>query len=248
MPTRRLIMAVVATTLAVQPASAQDFVGRIMDADTGEPLPGVHVVLMDTERREYGSVVSDDDGHFLLPVPGAGEWRISATRIGYDAVLSDPVTVEAGERVEVEFQLVVEPVPLETLMVRLRSLRPQTDVDRFYERMEGGGFGRFISRDDIERTHAYSVTNLLYMKGGVRVAQGAGPGKPTLRMHDGCVPAVFIDGLQINEFDTNESPDYWLHPASIEGVEIYPFGAFGPPGYYDRRGCGLILVWTRRGS
>lgn len=247
MPTRHLIMAVVATTLVVQPARAQDLVGRIIDADTGEPVPGVHVVLMDTERREHGGVFSDDDGGFLLTVPGAGDWRISATRIGYDGVVSDPFTVEAGERVEVEFRLTVEPVSLDSLLVRLRSLRPATEIDRFYERMERGGWGRFISREDIDRTHPIRVTDLLSMKGGVQVVRGTGPGqRQTLRMSDGCVPAVFIDGIQINRADPNESVDYWVHPSSIEGIEIYPFGgAFGPPPYYDRRGCGMILIWTR---
>jgi hypothetical protein len=249
MPARRLILAMVATTLAVLPLRAQDFVGRVIDADTEEPLPGVHVVLMDTERRGQGGVFSDDDGRFLLTVPGAGEWRISATRIGYGAIVSDPVPVEAGERVEVEIRLGVEAIPLEALVVQGRSTRRGTDIDRFYDRMERGGFGRFVSLEDIERTHPIHATDLLRMTAGVRVVGASGPGRrPALRMAGGCVPAVFIDGTQINRFDPNDSLDYYLHPSSIEGIEIYRSAGQGPPGYYDPRGCGLVLVWTKRGS
>lgn len=253
MHTRRLIMAALASTLAVMPARAQDVVGRVIDADTEEPLRGVHVVLMDHERRGQGGVFSDEDGRFALSVPRAGEWRISASRIGYGAIVSDPLPVDDEERVEVEIRMGVEAVPLQGLVVQSRSIHVTDEIDEFYQRMERGGrfgFGRFVSREDIERRSPIHTTDLLRMTASVRVvgASGRAGSRPALRMSSGCVPAVFIDGSQINWHDPNDSLDYYVSPASIEGIEIYRTPGQGPPGFYDPRGCGMVLVWTRRGS
>ncbi|NIP83267.1 MAG: hypothetical protein GWM90_30195, partial [Gemmatimonadetes bacterium] len=82
MHTRTLTTAFLATVLVVTPALGQNLVGRVVDAESEQPLEGVRVVLLDGERNEFGGTFTDDAGRFVLAVPRSGEWLLSATLIG----------------------------------------------------------------------------------------------------------------------------------------------------------------------
>ncbi len=250
MHTRTLTTAFLATVLVVTPALGQNLVGRVVDAESEQPLEGVRVVLLDGERNEFGGTFTDDAGRFVLAVPRSGEWLLSATLIGYGRLITDPVPVDPGERVAVEVRLGVEAVPLEALVVTGRSAHMNPDIQSFYRRLERGGragIGRFVAREDIERSSPSYATDLLRTMPGMRVVRGRAGQGSGLRMSSGCVPAIFIDGTQINRLDTGDSLDNYVTPQSIEGIEVYRGAGQQVGRFHDGRGCGLVLVWTRRG-
>jgi outer membrane cobalamin receptor len=105
-----------------------------------------------------------------------------------------------------------------------------------------------VNREDIERIRPIEATDLLRMTSGVRVVQGTFGRGRGLRMAGGtCIPALYIDGVQINRTNTDDSLDDFVAAQSIEGIEVYR-GAQQVGRFFDQKGCGLVLVWTRRGA
>jgi hypothetical protein len=58
----------------------------------------------------------------------------------------------------------------------------------------------------------------------------------------GSAAAWFIDGVRVR------GDDLWtVMPSQVEGIEVYRGAANAPGVFQDRSGCGVVLVWTRRG-
>jgi iron complex outermembrane receptor protein len=74
--------------------------GRVVDAQTQEPLSGVALRLEGTRRE----AASRADGGFTMSDVSAGTYKIRATRIGYALLLQD-VTVTAGATANVDLAL-----------------------------------------------------------------------------------------------------------------------------------------------
>jgi hypothetical protein len=246
-----LLAALLLAVAAGSPADAQSIVGTVADAETGSVLEGVHLVLVDSEGEGVAEAFTDDRGAFYLDVPSAGLWGFSAELIGYGTVASEVMEVGVEERVEVAIRMGIEAVPVDPIVVTSRIRSMNSEIQEFYDRMERGersGMGQFITRDQIERRAGGEATDLFRTVGGVRIARGR-PGRGrVIQMHGGCVPAVFIDGTQINRFDSGDSLDDYVVVDAIEGVEVYRGAGQQVGRFHDPGGCGVVLVWTRRGT
>lgn len=240
-----------AAALAASGATAQNISGLVIDEATESPVEGARVVLMDDDERPRGETFSDSEGQFWMEVPRTGTWWLAITSIGYEPVVSAPIEARVGDYIEVEVYLTVAAVPIEEpVVVTGRMEHLNSDIQGFYDRMEQSeraGVGKFLARRDIERMRPLEPSDLLRTMHGVRVVQGArGRGK-ALRMTGGtCTPAIFIDGTQINRINVGDSIDDYLTVHAIEGIEVYR-GSQQVGRFNDGRGCGLVLVWTRRG-
>ena len=87
---------------AVNPALAQStgtVTGQVVD-ETGAPLPGANVVVMDTQIGE----ATDQNGRYRLSGVPSGEQALTASFVGYN-VVDTTVTVRAGETIEMDFRL-----------------------------------------------------------------------------------------------------------------------------------------------
>jgi iron complex outermembrane recepter protein len=93
--------------------------GRVLDAETGDPLPSAHVVLVGTER----GATTGDEGRFRLDGLPAGTHRLRASFVGFTAQ-EQVVDVVATRTAEVTFALVPEAPGEEVLVTadRLRSV------------------------------------------------------------------------------------------------------------------------------
>jgi hypothetical protein len=233
------------------PAVGQRLVGVVVDQETGEGVAGAELVVRDTAEAVQGRAVSDDDGAFVIDLEGGGIFSLAVSRVGYQSFSYDTVEVAAGERVVLEVRLGVRAVPLEPVVVSARSRVRAPAIERFYERLERGrraGTGHFFDRSDIEALQPSRVSDLLRRVSGVRVVPGRGGHEDAVRMRGDCIPALFIDGSQINRADRHDSLDRYVSTLAIEGVEVYRGPATAPAEYFDRHGCGVVLVWTRRGE
>jgi hypothetical protein len=245
-----LVLALVVWTSSL---GAQQVVGVVIDEQTGEAVAGAEVTLADAEGVSLARVRTSPDGRFALAAARDGSFQLSVSRLGYHPLDAHPLSLIAGERVLVEVRLGVAAVPLEPLVVAERSRIHPPQIAAFYDRMEQGrrsGQGSFIARSEINASHAARATDVLRRVNGLQVVQprpATGRGN-LVRMRGGCLPAIFVDGNQINRFDAGFSLDDHVMIASIEGVEVYRGAGRAVGQYHDDRGCGLVLVWTQRGE
>lgn len=122
--------------LAAQTAGAQTIRGTLREADTGRPITGTLVRLLDARDVVHAGTLSDSAGRFTLTAPRPGEYRLRAEGIGYAAATA-PVQVPAGgEAREVELRLATSAVALEGVSVvaarRQRcAVRPEQGLEAY---------------------------------------------------------------------------------------------------------------------
>ena len=115
--------------------------GTLTDAETGEPLPFVNIVLQQGNNQVTGSATDFDGNYTIKPIP-SGAYDVFVSYVGYNAkrvdgvrINSDRITfldidLDSGVRLE-EFEVVEYMVPL---------------IDE-----DGGSSGGLVSRDDISK-------------------------------------------------------------------------------------------------
>jgi hypothetical protein len=124
--------------------------------------------------------------------------------------------MEAGDSLAVEFLISTEAVLLQPLTVVAASTRPQGLLGGFYERMERGGFGSFINRDEIEKRQPIYPSDLLRTIPGVQVVP-TWWGRALVVMRGRCIPQIYLDGMRVG----SASIDELVSPFELEGIEVY---------------------------
>ncbi len=98
--------------------------GRVTDADTGEPLPGANVVVVDTRM---GATVDANGEYFILRV-SPGIYEVRASLVGYQSVSKTEVEVLLDRTATVDFQLKESTVELDAIVVTADLDPVQMDV------------------------------------------------------------------------------------------------------------------------
>jgi hypothetical protein len=240
-----------ASGAVVRSATQRGISGRVMEAGTGRAVGRAAVTLLNERGHHMVQVTADGEGNFHVPVPAPGRIRLRADRVGYQRTTSDAITVAPDDSVRVELLMSTDAVVLAplTVVASSRSVSRNSRMASFEWRAEHNPWGRFVGPEQIQRINPMFATDILQQVPGVWV-EGSGPNRvPTVRGRFGsrCVPTFFVDGHQSTQIPLDElvsGPD-------IAAVEVYdqPFEAppeFMPPG--NQLGCGVIVVWTRRGT
>lgn len=240
-------------------AQTTTLLGRVVSHGSNpEPIAGA-TVRVHTDREQV--IVSDARGRFVLRDIPAGRVDVSVEMIGYHS-RQEQISLQPGATSDVEIVLATQPVKLEPLAVTARS--EWLMRNGFYERRyETGINGRYITSADIARRDPTFLTDLLRDMSGVKI-HNAGIGRRVVRFNrtemrgltdrrpdnlPGCQPLLYLDGRQyidsvergwqrIDDFNV-------VTPAAIEAVEVYIGNA---PPEFRNEGCGVILIWTKRGG
>lgn len=91
--------------------------GRVVDAESGSPLAGARVTLVETGRF----ATTDEDGRFRIANVAPGTYRLQVQTISYRTA-EQTVQVREGETVEVDVGLTLQPVRLRELVISPRRV------------------------------------------------------------------------------------------------------------------------------
>lgn len=229
--------------------------GRIMDAQTDDPLSDVEVAVVDQERAR---VLSNQQGGFVLRDVRPGLLTVRFSRLGY-APRTTTLVVQPGEERELTTQMSTEAIELPAIDVTANARLGYLERVGLYARQRTAKGTQFM-RDDIE-LHATNspLHNLLRRAPGIlvqaisngsgtafyavnrRVQTGfaAGPANPFARGGP-CILPVYLDGVRTITAQIDQIPS-----AQIEAVEVYS-GGDTPIQYAGTNPCGVVLIWTRR--
>lgn len=241
----RLLPAALLVPLLAGSLSAQGIRGRVLDAETGQPVAGATVEVLDAGEVALRRVVTDTAGGFSLRVAETGRYHLRSERIGYETVTSPPIDMVAGDTLVVELRMATEAVVLAPLTITASSRRSPWDrtLDEFYERQRRG-WGRFIGPAEIERLRPVTVTQLLHGYPGIRIRYGRGM-QSTVLMRTGrgnCAPTIYVDGHRMPGNDI----DQWVTGSAVRAVEVYSRAMEVPGEFASVRNwnCGAIVIWT----
>jgi hypothetical protein len=241
----RIVLAAVLCALLIVPAAAgaQTLRGVVLDDATGAPVPTARIELRSVEAGLLTAAESDRDGRFALTPRQAGRYVLRVTHLGYEPLDSVAVHARAGESVQLELRLGRTAIPLEPVVVVARR---RADVAGFYERMQRGGMGSYVTREEIDRRPASRASDLLRTMPGIRV-ESTGANRSVVTMRGGlgrCLPTIYLDGMHIRQYPESGVDD-WILPASLEGIEVYTSFASAPSPLHAQGACGVIAFWTR---
>jgi hypothetical protein len=229
----------VGAALGVAPrvAAAQDraavMVGRVVNRESRAPVGGAIVVLVATGV----TATSDSTGQFRYSGLSPGVHRFEVRAVGYE-MSAWRVRLDAGEQLR-EFEL-------DLLSYEL----PGVDVEAHgrlaeFERRRAQGMGFFFTRDEIERRHASSLSDLMRAVPGVQTTcrpRGSCAIVMT-RSPRGCRPEFYLDGF-LASFSVG--PDFPL--TGIHGIEVYRTASEAPAEFRKPElRCGVIVIWSRMG-
>ena len=241
----RIIGSLLFAIVGAGATQAQSFRGVVLDAATRNPIAGTIIQVGSDRGNQQRRTTTDSAGTFFLTLPGPGLYTVVATRIGYLQHRGDTVRVGDGEAVALRIELDRSAVPLRPVVVTERlSWLPDG-----FEQRRASGFGRFLTRTDIENRRGSQTTDLLRGMPGLQltpVRRGRGSGTILQMRGPGglCSPAVWIDGIPL--VDGGQSLDQVLAPSVLEAIEVYN-STSNAPIQYRTGNCGVVLFWTKRG-
>lgn len=226
--TLRRLLSVVALACALLPGAARAQNGAtidllVTDGDSGTPLAGATVVVDGVFRA-----VSDSLGRVRLTGLSGGRHVLNVVMLGRRLVAPE-VDVADGEVLNLEVVLDVESVILPEIEGIARPrIGPGTGG-----RPGVRGVGRWISREEIERSGAHKLSELLVMIGVMR---------PDGRLRSvRCHPALVADGLRLAGTSIDIFP-----VQDLEAVQVFSNGTAPPEfGGTAESPCGIVAVWTR---
>jgi hypothetical protein len=244
---KTLLLAAAVALITSPPAAAQVVRGLVVEADTRTPVAGAEVELRTARQRDTARGTTDSLGVFRIVPPRAGAYAVHVHHAAYVTFDGDSVHIGTGETVSIEVRLGRSVIPLDPLLVTARNAGHMAGFD---ERRRAGGFGRYLTREQIEGRGADRTTELLRGMPGVTLDRIRGrPSKSLIRMQSGlggCLPAVWVDGVQVQQLPENSLDDL-LVPGMVEAVEVYTSFSAAPAQFVSGV-CGVVIFWTRRGS
>lgn len=249
-----LCIALAAVLVAVGTADAQVYVrGRVLEFESGEPIPGARVALLAASGREVEVRLSGTGGTFEFETPPLRAVQFRVQRIGYHETLTPILRLDGHDTYQVEVRMDPDAVPLAPLEVVARARTRESPVLADLSHRLANGLGWYVTREEIDRRNPGRVTDLLAMAPGVRLASGGhGLRRVVLGTRRRCPAQIYVDGMLMNSGSPAvgpPSPDDYVSPESVEAIEVYRGLATVPASFLNPEAeCGVVAIWTRRGG
>jgi outer membrane receptor protein involved in Fe transport len=203
--------------------------GVVTDAETGEPLPGVNVVV---EGTYYGAA-TDLEGRFVIRRVKPGQYTLKISMIGYKVVKKTGVVVQQGKTTEVSIELESTVLALGQEVVVIGE-RPLFDIEETSSRRALSG--REIAQQVVEDVKDIVATQVgvVEMDEGLHIRGG--------RAYEN---AYLIDGISVQDPLAGTGFGLQLTSDAIEEVEIIT-GGFNAE--YGQAMSGVVNVTTKEGG
>ncbi len=202
-------------------------VGKVVDKQTGEPLPGAGVIIQETGQ----GTATDLDGSFVIINVAPGTYTLRASYVGYQDMIVKNVQVDADRTTEVNFYLSPAALVESTVVVTAKPKAIKKDLTS----------SRTITTSkDVENLPVTDVTDIVTRQAGVTLRggelhiRGGRPGEVSFS----------VDGIETKDpytnFSTSLVPLLAMQEASVErgGFDVDQGSA----------SSGSIQIITKEGS
>ena len=219
--------------------------GAVTDACNGEPLPGAHLRITDTNWM----TIVDEGGRFVFRDLPAGNYRIVASHIGYAPAEKELSVFNEGSAI---LNISLKPKLMLLPEVTIEASSPNVVI---------------YTADEIKKISAEDLAAFLNQTGEFTILDGGGAKEAGITIR-GAKPeqiAVYLDGHRLNDPRTGgvdlktvpvnsldrivirRNPDLTMGASGPGGaVELYSAGIRGKAlkfgfGSYGRRSCGVEI-------
>ena len=218
--------------------------GTVIDAETGETVPGVNILIVELQR----GAASDSDGNYEIRNIDAGTYTVRATFVGYNTFTG---TLQVGSQdVDYDISLEANIVGLDELVVSGYSVVSKRELT---------GSISSVSASDIENVSLQNTQSLLQGRAaGVTVTATSGNPGAAFRVNirgNGSInaatePLYIVDGVQIATEQTSNltstTPLNAINPNDIESIEVLKDAAAAAI-YGSQAAAGVVIITTKKG-
>lgn len=201
--------------------------GVVTDAETGEPLPGVNIILEGTVR----GAATDTQGYYNILTVSPGQYTLKFSMMGYKIALIEEVRVRIDLTTTIHVEL--EQTVLETEeTVTIVAERPLVQMDMTSSLAT-------VSSEEIEISPAQSVQGMLSLQAGVVESGGI-----HIRGGRSSEVAYWVDGVAVTDvFDGGMGIS--VDQFSVQELQVVS-GTFNAE--YGKAMSGIVNIITKEGG
>lgn len=202
--------------------------GRVTEAETGEPLPGVNVVIVGTTL----GTTTDVEGDYFIANLAPGTYSIRASFVGFTPVTVTDVRVSSNSSAEVDIEMQAETLELGEEVV-VTAQRPLVEKDNTTSLV-------VMNSAEIQARPTRDLTDVLTSLPSINVESGE------MVFRGGTIDQVsfVLDGQRVRN-PVDHSPYTRINLSSIQEMEVIT-GAFNAE--YGEARSGVINVITKDGT
>ncbi|MBX2977487.1 MAG: carboxypeptidase-like regulatory domain-containing protein, partial [Ignavibacteriaceae bacterium] len=203
--------------------------GKIVDAASKEPIPGVNVIVKGT----YYGAATDMNGNFRINEISPGTYTVEVSSIGYKTIQYTALQIEANKNKALDIKLEETVLTLGQDVVVVGE-KPLMDVEETQSK-------KTISRDDIEMSIVENIGDLVTQQAGVIKSDNA----IHIRGGRSYENAMLLDGVSVQDPLAGTGFGLQLSANSIEEVEVITGGYNAE---FGQATSGVVNVRTREGG
>ncbi|MEX0679820.1 MAG: TonB-dependent receptor [Balneolales bacterium] len=205
--------------------------GRVVEETTGEPLPGVNIVLQGTTQ----GTVSDMDGYYNILNIEPNDYNIVASMVGFARVIVEDVQVSMNENSVINFEMREEAIEGEEVTI---------SAPREIVRLEQSQSRTLVRAEDLEAQAVSNLEEVLSTYPGISLTAGAGGTGLVIRGGNLNETDILVDGLSTRDMRTQQ-PNTTLNLTAINELEVISGGFTAEQGGIR---SGMVNVRTKDGS
>ena len=212
--------------------------GTVVDSTSGEPIPGVNVVVVGTQQ----GASTDAEGQYEITGVEAGTYDLRASFIGYAPQTVEDVEVPADETTTVNFELRLSTIALEEVVAigygtaqrkNLTGSVSSVDVEEVAEAQTVDNIGQLLQG----RVPGLSAGVATEADGGTNLEIR---GRNSIEA--GNDPLIVVDGVPYHQGDLSD-----INPSDVASIDVLK-GASAAAVYGASAAAGVIEVTTKRGT
>lgn len=201
--------------------------GRVVDAATGEGIPGVNVVIEGTTR----GATTDLDGEYVMIGIRSGSYTLVASFVGFASIRREGVSVSTDLTSTVDFQMREEVIEGEEIVVTAEAVAVRKDLTSSEAR---------VTAETIEQLPVTELGQILEVQAGITNRNGS------LHIRGGRSSEVvfMVDGVPVTDtFDGSQAVQ--LENDGIQELQVIS-GTFNAE--FGDAMSGVINVVTKEGN
>ncbi len=201
--------------------------GVVIDSETGKPLPYTNVFLSGTNI----GTIAMQNGKFYLNGIRPGTYTVKASYISYGTGMQ-MVTVAAGEIADIEFNLDVEAIYVDTIHI---------SGERKLIEIEQTGSVHRLTSDQMDAMPLDNIVEMIAHQPGVTLQDN----EIHIRGGRADDTQFIVDGISVNDPLAGGGYGYTIDPSIINEIEVLT-GGFNAE--YGQAVSGIVNVSTKEGS
>ena len=201
--------------------------GKVTDKETGEPLIGANVFIVNTPL----GAATDIDGYFDILNISPGTYSVRVQYVGYQTVVVENIIVQTDLTTQHDFQLAPSAVELGELVVTAERPLVRKDMTSSLST---------VSADQIQDLPVDNVQNVLRLSAGV-IEDG---GRLSIRGGRTSEVAYWVDGIPTTDV-YNGSVGITVENAAVQELQVIS-GTFNAE--YGQAMSGIVNIITKTGG